>query len=64
MKKMMTAVALAALIASPAFAQPTHQAKRAYAAHGEWVVPNAAAARAGDAAIQLEERKDAQSGYE
>jgi uncharacterized membrane protein len=63
MTKMMTAAALATLIASSAFAQPTHHANRAYSAYGEVVAPNAAA-RNGDAAIQLEERKDAQSGYE
>ena len=62
-KKMMTAAVLATLIASPALARPAHHhASQAYASQGQWV-PNGAA-RDGEGAIQLEERKDAQSGYE
>jgi hypothetical protein len=63
MKKTMIAMALATLFVSPAFAR-SEVHHRAAAAHAEWAAPRNGAAINGDGAIQLEERKDAQSGYD
>ena len=47
---------------SPAFAREAMH-HEATTAHAEWVAPRGAAVN-GDGAIRLEERKDAQSGYD
>jgi peptidoglycan hydrolase CwlO-like protein len=62
MKKTIAAVALVTLIVSPAFLRSTVHHRVATATPNE-VAPRGAVSN-GDAAIQLEERKDVQSGYE